>query len=185
MTCIVGYKDKDGTIHLGADSAAVDEHHALTVRLDEKVYVNGDFIIGFAGSFRMGQLLRYALHIPGHPNNKDDMEYLVVDFIDAVRDTLRDKGILQTTDHVETVDGEFIIGYNGNLYHVQNDLQIGVCDDYVCIGCGSDYAAGSMFENHNRHDMSSSEKIIRALKAAQYHSGGVREPFNVIQLMAE
>jgi ATP-dependent protease HslVU (ClpYQ) peptidase subunit len=60
MTCVIGYVDKKTKdIFIGADSSAAlgDE---IFKRSDEKVFVSGPMIFGFAGSFRMGQILRYS-----------------------------------------------------------------------------------------------------------------------------
>ena len=57
MTCIVGLVH-EGTVFIGGDSAGV-AGLSLVVRADEKVFRNGDFLMDFTTSFRMGQLLRY------------------------------------------------------------------------------------------------------------------------------
>ena len=65
---------------------------SLVVRADEKVFRNGDFLMGFTTSFRMGQLLRYKLNPPRrHPDDRV-AKYMVVDFIDAVRECLKAGG---------------------------------------------------------------------------------------------
>lgn len=62
MTCIVGLVDK-GSIYMGGDSAGV-AGLSVTTRADEKVFLNGPFIMGFTTSFRMGQILRYKFVPP-------------------------------------------------------------------------------------------------------------------------
>ena len=61
MTCIVGLVH-EGVVYIGGDSAGVGGM-SLTVRADEKVFQNGEFLMGFTTSFRMGQLLRYSLKL--------------------------------------------------------------------------------------------------------------------------
>ena len=90
MTCIVGLVH-EGTVFIGGDSAGV-AGLSLVVRADEKVFRNGDFLMGFTTSFRMGQLLRYKLDPPRrHPDDRV-AKYMVVDFIDAVRECLKAGG---------------------------------------------------------------------------------------------
>ena len=52
MTCIVGLID-GRRVWMGGDSAGVSGLD-ITVRADAKVFRNGDFLIGFTSSFRMG-----------------------------------------------------------------------------------------------------------------------------------
>jgi ATP-dependent protease HslVU (ClpYQ) peptidase subunit len=68
MTCIVGV-NHNGNIYIGGDSAGVAGLQ-LQIRSDEKVFLTGDFIMGFTTSFRMGQLLRYAFSPPEHSQKK-------------------------------------------------------------------------------------------------------------------
>ena len=66
MTCIVGLEHK-GKVYIGGDSAGV-AGYSLSVRADQKVFINGNFIFGFTSSFRMGQILRFGFNPPRrHP----------------------------------------------------------------------------------------------------------------------
>ena len=82
MTCIVGLLH-DNSVYIGGDSAGVADY-SLTVRADEKVFVNDGFIMGFTKSFRMGQLLRYCFKPPPYHPDSDLDEYMVKDFVNAV-----------------------------------------------------------------------------------------------------
>ena len=76
MTCIVGLVH-EGVVYIGGDSAGV-AGLSLTVRADEKVFRNSDFLMGFTTSFRMGQLLRYSLKPPRRHPDDDIHQYMVV-----------------------------------------------------------------------------------------------------------
>ena len=76
MTCIVGLVH-EGVVYIGGDSAGV-ARLSLTVRADEKVFRNSDFLMGFTTSFRMGQLLRYSLKPPRRHPADDINQYMVV-----------------------------------------------------------------------------------------------------------
>ena len=76
MTCIVGLVH-EGVVYIGGDSAGV-AGLSLTVRADEKVFQNGEFLMGFTTSFRMGQLLRYSLKPPCSYPDDDINQYMVV-----------------------------------------------------------------------------------------------------------
>jgi len=145
MTVIVGLKH-DGKIYMGADSAGVANYN-LIVRADEKVFIksNGSkYIMGFTSSFRMGQLLRYALRIPEKPPKMNDYEFMVTSFINSVRDCLKNGGYAKKENETEQ-GGHFLIGYNGHLYQIYGDYQVAQSmDNYDACGCGWAYALGSM-----------------------------------------
>ena len=66
MTCVVGLIE-DNTIYLGADSLGSNGHSKSEYRFP-KVFQNGDFLIGYTSSFRMGQMLQYELDLSDiHP----------------------------------------------------------------------------------------------------------------------
>ena len=89
MTCIVGIAE-GGTVWIGGDSAGVETGSlGLVARSDKKVFRNGNFVMGFTSSFRMGQLLAYKLSPPKRHADDDVMAYMVNDFIDAVRDAVQ------------------------------------------------------------------------------------------------
>lgn len=184
MTCIVGWNAK-GKIWMGGDSCGVYDD-MKTVRKDPKVFRLGtDYIMAYAGSYRFGQLLRYKFTPPEKPEGKDDYEFLVVDWVDALRITMKDSGFTKVDDNVESIeDAGAIIGYNGKLYILEEDMQIGeIALPYVAMGSGSAYAWGS-FETGWRLSkrMSPRKRIQLALEAASTFSPGVCPPFTIQSL---
>jgi hypothetical protein len=135
-TAIAGIA-KEGTVWIGGDSAGIDVTNlALTVRADEKVFINQNFIFGFTSSFRMGQLLRYSFSPPGQVQGQDLNEYMVTTFIDAVRDCLKEGGFQEKENEVES-GGTFLVGHQGHLFTVDSDYQVGESlDGYDAVGCG-------------------------------------------------
>lgn len=176
MTCIVGL-EHGGRVYIGGDSAGVSGYD-VTVRSDEKVFENGNFIMGFTDSFRMGQILRYSFEPPDHDPRISEMKYLVTSFMDEIRNEYRDKGFMQKENEAES-GGVFLLGYNGSLYYIDSDFQVGKsADGYMAIGCGDSYALGSM---HSTQNLKDPEKRIRlALEAAAHHNSGVRAPFMIV-----
>lgn len=185
MTCIVGIVE-NGKIFMGGDSASVADN-SLQIRADEKVFRKDGMLFGFTSSFRMGQIIRYCLKIPEQPNSKNDYEYLCSYFIDELIKCFSDKGYLQKKDEVKS-GGTFLLGYKSNLYSIENDFQVGkVTNSFNACGCGQDVALGVLYELNNQEAKgkapvvrSPKEKLIRALKAAEHFSAGVRGPFNII-----
>lgn len=180
MTCIVGIEDA-GVVYVGADAAGTDDDFSIASRRDEKVFINDTFIMGFTDSFRMGQLLQYALDIPEKPAKKSDMDYLVVDFMVAVRDTFKEHGYLHKDDGRED-GGTFLVGFNGTLYTVHEDFQVGSSiDGYAAVGCGDAYALGSLHSTKD-YEFAPRERIRMALEASAHHNAAVRKPFKILQL---
>lgn len=176
MTCIVGYLDKNSnTVTIGGDSAGVSGLN-VTIRKDEKVFTNGDFIIGCTTSFRMIQLLRFSLK-PPKIKNKEIYEYMCTDFINAVRKCFKKGGYLQKETKGDDKGGIFLVGYKNRLFRISQDFQVGESlRGYDAIGCGENYALGAIFTIKN-HNIDARDKVLKALECASYFSGGVCEPF--------
>jgi ATP-dependent protease HslVU (ClpYQ) peptidase subunit len=177
MTCIVGAID-NGTIYMGADSAGVGGY-ALDIRRDSKIFINGEFLIGFTSSFRMGQLLRFKFTPPIPKENQDLYEYMVSDFVEEVRKCLKDGGYSKIQSNEET-GGTFLVGYRGRLFTIEDDFQVGeVFHEFAAVGCGFHIALGSMYSTRGKNP---SERIMTALEAAEEFSAGVRRPFNLLTI---
>lgn len=179
MTCIVGLVH-EGSVYMGADSAGVSGYD-LSIRADEKVFVNDNFLMGFTSSFRMGQLLRYSFVPPLHHPDEDLNKYFVVNFINAVRKCFKDGGYVRIKDDEET-GGQFLIGYEGQLFNVDSDFQVGrPLDPYDAVGSGANIALGVLYATEDS-GLTPEQRIELALTAAEHHNAGVRAPFHIERL---
>jgi len=170
MTCIIGLVHND-KVYIGGDSAGISGSN-LTIRADPKVFRNGPFLIGFAGSFRVGQLLHYALKAPIHPDGMGDYEYMVVEFIKTVRTMLKDNGF----DNGPC----FLCGYKNQLYSVDSDFQVGLpLYRIAAVGCGGNIALGAV---HALAGWEPEDKIKRALEISAELNTGVAPPFTIMRL---
>ena len=175
MTCIVGLVH-EGVVYIGGDSAGV-AGLSLTVRADEKVFQNGEFLMGFTTSFRMGQLLRYSLEPPRRHPDDDIHQYMVVGFVNAVRECLKAGGYASKKDDVESA-GTFLVGYQGRLFEIESDYQVGIPGDgYAAVGSGQDIARGALFATQGQEPR---QRVLTALQAAERFSAGVRGPFHIL-----
>lgn len=172
MTCIVAIVE-DEKVWMGADSAGV-AGYSRTVRKDPKIFRIGDALIGFTSSFRMGQLLGYRLSLPKRHQDVSVDQYMHTVFIDAVRDTLKIGGYSANQNGREDA-GVFLVGYEGRLFKVESDYQIGEsCFPYQACGCGEDLALGSL---HSTEGDPPNVRLEKALRAAEAFSAGVCSPF--------
>ena len=178
MTCIVGLLDKNSKrVFIGADSAGV-AGYKVTIRKDEKIFKNGDFIIGCTSSFRMIQLLRFSFS-PPEIGKKEIYQYMCTDFIEAIRNCFRNGGYMQKEKAGADQGGLFLVGYKDRLFMIGEDFQVGEAyEGLMAVGCGDEYALGSLFSSPV--EMSPEEKINKALSAAAYFSAGVSAPFIVL-----
>lgn len=172
MTCIVGYL-KDDTVYMGSDSAAVSDID-ITVRQDEKMFVNGEFVIGCTTSFRMIQILRYSF-VPPKITGTDLHKYMCTAFIDKVRDAFLAGGFEPSS--FEDEGPMFLVGVRNRIFIVETDYQVGEhVDGIYGIGCGGDYAMSAL-KAYSEAGIPPEKAVIGALKIATHYSGGVRPPY--------
>lgn len=172
MTCIVAIT-QSGKVLMGADSAGV-AGSAMKIRRDTKVFEKAGMLIGCTTSFRMIQLLRFSLVVPKRHADVEPYEFMCTVFIDAVRDTFRQGGFLTKVNEVET-GGQFLVGYEGRLFCVDSDYQVGESfDGYDACGAGHEIAKGSLFESAS--DPRPGVRLESALAAAAHFCADVRSP---------
>lgn len=168
MTCIVGI-EHDGDVWIGGDSAGTASNMLQRIRDDKKVFKKDEFLIGFCGSFRMGQLLRCNLVIPKRKNSVSDESYLVNDFVNAVMKC------------VDSMEGEIMFGYRGKLYMLYTDLQVArPSTGFDSVGSGSEVAMGSLYSTAGRY--SPEDRIKMALDASSSNNASVRPPYTIMKL---
>lgn len=180
MTCILGLMDS-GKVWMAGDSAGVGGYDIRT-RNDTKVFINGPYIMGFTSSFRMGQLLRFSLHVPHQDPDHTDEQHMMTTFIDAVRQCLKDGGCAKVDSNQEE-GGEFLVGYKGQLYAVYQDFQISIPSKmFEACGCGEDYAVGALAALMGHVKIGPDALLHKTLGIVEEFSAGVRGPFTVLSL---
>lgn len=179
MTAIVGLVF-EGKVYIGADSAGSDGH-SVTIRKDPKVFRNGNYLFGFTGSFRMGQLLNHAFVPPKYTGEVPLDKFMTTIFVDEVRKCLKDGGYAFKSNEQELA-GTFLVGTQGRLFLVDTDYQVGEsAEGYDAVGCGNIAAAGAMFATKDVA-IEPKERVQLALEAAAYHVNSVRGPFTVLEV---
>ena len=172
MTAIVGLVD-NGTVYIGGDSAGASGW-SLTVRADAKVFFNAGYLFGFTTSYRMGQLIRYALQ-PPEPA-RDLERFMATTFIDAIRACLKEGGWAKK-DNDREEGGTFLVGVRGRLFAIYSDYQVAEeALDYMAVGSGEDIALGALYATADL-GLSPRARMRIALKAAARFKTGVHEPF--------
>jgi len=163
---------------MGADSAASGNRFIRTTNLP-KIFRRGPFLMGYCGSFRMGQVLQHTLKIPEQDKNETDDSFMVNRFIENVRAAFKRQGVTSIEQNKEK-GGQFLIGYHGRLFSINNDFHVGdMLDGFDCIGSGAAVALGAMKALEGRPPK---ERIEQALEIAAYYVADVTGPFHLLSL---
>ena len=167
MTCIVGLEHEHG-VTIGGDAAAVEEDQVTTTAVP-KVFERGEYLVGFANSFRAGQLIRFGLNVPPQ-SCEDDFEHMATAFVKALEACLKPLP--------EGESAVLLVGYRGALYYVDEDLHVGrSVHRYEAVGLGGPIATGSLATSFG----SPFARVHGALMAAMRHSTSVRQPFTILE----
>jgi ATP-dependent protease HslVU (ClpYQ) peptidase subunit len=176
MTCIIGL-EANGRVYMGADSCGSDDWTNRAYDI-QKVFRVKQFIIGYTSSFRMGQLLQYALVVTPQ-NGTDDLTYLVTIMAEAVRDAFKAHGYAYIENSQE-FGGLFLVGYRGKLYQISSDFSVlHTLDGYSAVGSGHTVALGVMAALEG---LSPKKRILKALEITGQFVGSVKPPYKVMKL---
>jgi len=176
MTLIAAIKDARGNIYMLGDSAAIpttEDDIIRGVRKDPKVFIRGQYGIGFAGSFRTGEILQHIWEPPVYTGRIAIERFMRTTFIESIKTALRKS------------DGELypiLVGLDGHIFNVQPDYHIGESlDPYEAIGSGETLALGGLHTLQGT-TFSARTKLIKVAEAAEHHSNQVMAPFNIIKV---
>lgn len=180
MTCIIGLKDS-GKVYIGGDSLILNSGTTLTAS-DPKPFKKGDMIFASSGYARFSKIVRYSFTVPKHDKNLSTMEYLNTVFIGSLMKCCDDMQYNKKRESRAETSDSLIIGYDSRIFRMSCDYDVTEYDsNYISIGSGEDYALGSLFSTENSGLMAS-ERIIKALEAAEFFNNGVRFPFGIVEL---
>lgn len=183
MTCIVGLV-QDGEVWIGGDSASSNES-GVDIRSDKKIFTlrsrteGQEYLIGFANSYRMGQIIQYHTQIPYPAYRTPDKEldgYMVRTFCSSIEAAFK-KNNYVSSEEDQGPTGDFLVGIKGHLYQISSDMSIARFDcNYTAVGSGAEYALGALHALKG-YDVMPEERVKMALEAAEEHSPSVRRPF--------
>jgi ATP-dependent protease HslVU (ClpYQ) peptidase subunit len=182
MTCIAAVKHNN-KVYLGGDSALVDLNNGNKVKLNSpKVFRCYEYIIGYAGSARMGQLLQNYFEPTDPPDNPEELEFhMVTTFIDELRAVAEEKALrLDASDEQVNDFAQIIVGVNGRIFVIEEDWQASEwAYDYAAIGSGCSAALGSLYTTH-KLGVDPEIRVKYALMAATEHTLTVSEPYHMV-----
>lgn len=175
MTCIVGIV-KDGKVYIGGDSLG-SNGHTKSVFPRPKVFKNGDFIIGYTSSYRMGQLLEATFEPPERLlSENDDFKFLISKVVPAIKTCFSEAGF-EATEDGQKFGGCFLLGYKHKLYKVQAEYSLLEIDE-AATGSGETFALGSLYST--KDNITPEHRIEEAINAAAYHCVSVGGPVHIV-----
>lgn len=170
MSVILGASDGEKVI-IGADSGGILASFDYEIRKDSKVFIkNDDLLFGFAGSFRVGQLVKNSIKFEKKPDNMSDHKYLCTMVANEINSYLPD---LEETN--------FIIGYRGNIYTLQTDFQVSSnTRNFDSIGAASPFALSSYYLLNEYTDLDIEQKVQKSLEISTKFNLGALPPFKYV-----
>ena len=176
MTCIVA-EVKDGVVHMAGDKCGSNGYTKIMVD-KPKVFINGDFIIGYTTSFRMGQLLEFTWNPPEKLPSQGEDSFIYKTVVDSIKSMLKQDGFA-----TDTQGGSFLFGYKGKLYEMQDDYAIFNIEKYSAVGCGEQEAKAVLYTlNQINHECSMEDRLSLAIKASSLTKAGVTAEYNYLSL---
>lgn len=166
---------------LGADSCVGGAHRA-TGKREPKVKKVGEYLIGSAGSVRVGQIVKHCLSTKKF-NEKDDFYWHVLNvLVPEIRKSIKSEGCLKTESGVDSMRCGLVIAHGNNLLTMQGDFGvIEYEDDFVAMGCGEEWATGAMYAIDYQTQGTAEEQILKVgLDAACRYSSYVRPPYHFV-----
>lgn len=179
MTCIVGLHRK-GILYFGGDSISVSSYNK-TINRDSKVFKKQNILFGTTGPVRLRNLLQYRLEIPPYSaSDSDPMAYLMNRFLEAVRECFKNDDYEQEEKGRHCFEGRFLLGFEGELYEIGSEYNIGrPAGSYCAIGIGEEPAYGSLHTTEHM-DIEPLQRIRLALEAAASYNTDVSAPFTFV-----
>lgn len=142
MTCILA-KIHDGKVHMIGDKMGSNGFNHQVYGKISKVFKNGDFVIGYTTSFRMGQLLQYYWTPPTKSADDTDDVYIFNRVATSIMKCFKDNDFGHK-DGLKWEGGNFILGWNGRLFEVQGEMSLLEYEEFTSVGCGEYHAVAAM-----------------------------------------
>ena len=182
MTAIAGLVH-GSDVWIGGDAAGVSGD-GVTIRLDPKVFINKDYLIGITSSFRMRDILQYKFEPPDLPQDRSPdglRKFLATVFVDELRCVFKLSGFSKDISGEES-GGLFLLGMCGHLYEIDSDYQVGEpLDGMGAVGAGYQTCLGSLFTTAYTH-FDPHYRIQLALQAAERQITSVNGPFTILKI---
>ncbi len=175
-TCIVGWKVTEGdrtTIYMGSDGQVSQGSEMSKGHGYNKIFTNGDFLMGVTGCVYASNLLKHVWTPPDRAEKDTDTNYLYKKVVPDLRRLFKDHGHTTTVDGLDRIHENVMLAYNRELYVLHIDFcLIESLRPFEAVGCGRPYALGACYVLQEEN-MPMDQKIRKAILAADEFSMGV------------
>jgi ATP-dependent protease HslVU (ClpYQ) peptidase subunit len=184
MTAIIGYKHGD-QVYIGADSYFGNDYQKW-LSCENKVFQVNEIVMSQCGSVRAHNILKYNLSNYLLSNGNTSLEYCAYeDFPRAVRQCLKDGGVVEINNGVEKVsDGLGIVFTVGKeLFLMLSDFDVmKIVDGIATTGSGAEVCRGAMyaFKETGIYRDNPIAMILKSLQIAAECDPGVSAPFTIM-----
>lgn len=181
MTCIAAVA-KDGKVYIGGDSAMTDEGAGIVSRMHlPKVFIKGEYIVGYAGSARFGKLMQHVFTYPDVPARIKTSEQLDAFLNGIVVTSFRKQAQELSLEKEEKEDFQVLVGLRGHLFEFDGDwAMFELSKNYNAVGSGAGVALGSLYTTETWKDPN--KRIRVALEASSLYTPFVGEPFDILSI---
>lgn len=173
MTCIVA-KIHKGKVHMAGDRLGSNGFIKEEYPLIKKVFKNEDFLMGYTSSFRMGQLLKYSWTPPKKSLDDTDDKYIFMTVPESIL-SLFESGKFGHKDKTDYTAGNFLFGWKGRLFEMQDDMSVMEHEHMAAVGSGSYHALASLrtLAIIGWHDDNPEAALRTAIQVASEYQVGV------------
>jgi ATP-dependent protease HslVU (ClpYQ) peptidase subunit len=179
MTCIIGIA-QDEKIYMGSDGAATTLDGVKSSVVIPKIFEKDEYLLGYAGSFRMGKFLQYNVDLPKPPSwargSKKLDEFLNGIVVPAIKKQVKEAEL----EIGEKEDFSYLIGLRGHIFELDENWAVHEStQSYISIGSGMDIALGSLYSTSGWK--SPIKRITVALEASAFYNTFVSQPFTILE----
>ncbi len=171
MTCIAGIAH-EGKVYIGGERSAADDVSITTLAVP-KVYVKGEWIYGFAGSYGIGQLLDTIKLPPAGENPYITLRTTVVERLKVSISNY-------SREEMKDYDTSWLVGCRGRLFEFHHSDYSVIEVSTTAIGSGANLALGSLYTTS---DWKNQEKRLKvAIEAAITYSPTCQGPIDIFSI---
>lgn len=171
MTTLVGIAGKDFVV-MAADSAIVDNNRREISVQTPKIYEVNDYLIGFAGDVRAGQILHYQWKPPRYKTNIHPIEFMGNKIVPSIRSVLKENGFDLDADRQTSGEDKLsmsiFISFNAYMFAIDQSFTFNMSErGLFATGSGGDYALGYLYSLRQKNYRTSLLSKVAAERAVE------------------
>lgn len=163
MTIIAAYKTKEN-IWIGSDSEGFSN---VKNNFGSKLIKKKNYIVGFSGSYRIGDIIREEKSLPNTINNRNDL----LDFRDLLRLSLIERtGASEVDEDPDSHPVYLLLVSKLGIYKIGTNYQLLHCkNNYMGIGAGEEIALGALSIYSKQKEEDGAMVIRESIKSTIKH----------------